>query len=74
MEILPVTGEFSINDHQEFWQTLVKGSAPVVMVKNSMPTGVWEEKELVALEYLQDKLPSLPVTLHADAWLGCGVK
>jgi hypothetical protein len=74
VEILSVSGEYPISDLQEFWRVMVKGSAPVVMLKNSMSPIEWQEKERVALDYLQDKLPSLPTTLYARAWFGCGVK
>jgi len=74
VEILPVAGEYPISDLHEFWRDMVKGSAPVVMLKNSMSIEEWEERERIALDYLQDKLPSLPTTLYANAWLGCGIK
>lgn len=74
VEILPVIGEYPISDLQEFWSDMVKGSAPIVMLKNSMSPEEWEEKERVALDYLQNKLPSLPTSLYAKAWLGCGIK
>lgn len=74
VEILPVSGEYPVSELEDFWSDMVKGSAPIVMLKNSMSSEEWEEKERVALDYLQDKLPSLPTTLYAKAWLGCGTK
>jgi ubiquinone/menaquinone biosynthesis C-methylase UbiE len=74
VEILPVAGEYPITDLQGFWRDMVKGSAPIVMLKKSMSPEEWEEKERVALDYLQNTLPSLPTSLYAKAWLGCGVK
>ena len=74
VEIHPVSGEYPISDLEEFWRDMVKGSAPIIMLKNSMSPEEWEEKEGVALDYLQHTLPSLPTSLCAKAWLGCGVK
>ena len=74
VEIHPMSGEILIDDLQEFWRDMVKGSAPIVMMKNSMSPQEWEEKERIALEFLESKLPSLPTSLTAKAWLGCGVK
>jgi ubiquinone/menaquinone biosynthesis C-methylase UbiE len=74
VEIHPVSGEIPINDLQEFWSDMVKGSAPIVMMKNSMSPEEWHESERVALEFLHSKLPTLPTSLSAKAWLGCGVK
>jgi ubiquinone/menaquinone biosynthesis C-methylase UbiE len=74
VEIHPVSGEIPISDLREFWSDMVKGSAPIVMMKNSMSPEEWEEKERIALEFLDYKLPSLPTSLSAKAWLGCGIK
>lgn len=74
VEIIPVEGEYPISDVEEFWTDMVKGSAPLIMMKNGMPPEAWKEKECVALAYLGEKLPKLPTVLTAKAWLGCGIK
>ena len=53
---------------------MVKGSAPIQMLKNGMGVDVWREKEILALQYLQDRLPTVPTTLASDAWLGTAIK
>ncbi len=58
----------------EFWESMVKGSAPIQMLKKSMGETAWREKEILALDYLEEKVPSTPTTLTSDAWLGLGVK
>lgn len=72
--IHPVTYDFPVNSIDEFWRDMVRGSAPLVMLKNSMSEEEWQEKERVALEYLEKTLTQIPATLSSDAWLGCGRK
>jgi hypothetical protein len=74
VKIIPMEGEYPISDLEEFWTDMVKGSAPIVMMKNGMSSDEWKEKERIALEYLGEKLSKLPTVLTARAWLGCGIK
>ena len=53
---------------------MIKGSAPIQMLKKSMGEVGWREKEILAFDYLKERLPSLPTELTSDAWLGVGVK
>ena len=59
---------------EKFWEDMIKGSAPLVMMKNSMPDEVWQKKSRIAVDYLHGVLNTLPTTLAADAWLGVGTK
>lgn len=74
VEIVPVEGEYPISDLEEFWTDMVKGSAPIVMMQQGMSPEEWKEKERIALEFLKNNIPSLPTSLTAKAWLGCGIK
>lgn len=74
VEIRSVTKPFPATTLPEFWEHMVKGSAPLQMLKKSMGETVWREKEILALDYLKERLPSLPMPLTSDAWLGVGVK
>lgn len=74
VEIHPVTQSVAINSVQEYWDDMVKGSAPLVMMKNSLSEKAWEEKNQIALDYLHDIIGTCPTSLSADAWLGVGVK
>lgn len=69
-----VTQEYHIDSITGLWGDLVKGSAPVAMMKKNMSLEAWEEKEKIALDFMADSLPDLPVALTSDAWLGYGVK
>jgi len=44
------------------------------MLKKSMGEAAWREKEILALDYLKERLPSIPTELTSDAWLGVWVK
>jgi len=67
----------------------LKPSAPLQMLKRSimpvrgeyvephldaMGETLWFEKEILALNYLKERLPELPTALTLDAWLGVGLK
>ncbi len=72
--IKSVRKSFPVESVRSFWHDMVKGSAPVTMMKNSMAAAEWCEKELLALAYLHEVLPETPTSLTSDAWLGSGVK
>lgn len=74
VEIRCVTKSFPVQSISEFWESMVKGSAPLLMLKNGMDESEWREKEVLALHYLKAHLPAMPTTLSSDAWLGLGVK
>lgn len=65
---------FPVTSVAKFWQDMVKGSAPIQMLKKGMDEHTWREREALAIQYLEEHLPSLPTTLSSDAWLGSGVK
>ena len=65
---------FPVTSIPAFWEDMVKGSAPIQMLKKSMGENAWREKEILAIKYLAENLPSLPTVLTADAWLGLGFK
>ena len=53
---------------------MVRGSAPLVMMKKTVGEAVWREKEKIALGYLEEVLAGKQGELTSDAWLGVGVK
>lgn len=65
---------FPVTSISEFWANMVKGSAPIQMMKKGMGEAAWREKEVLAIQYLEERLPTLPTKLSSDAWLGIGVK
>jgi ubiquinone/menaquinone biosynthesis C-methylase UbiE len=74
VKIERVTKEFPVETIPAFWEAMVKGSAPIQMLKNSMGEALWQEKEKLALSYLKDRLLSTPTSLASDAWLGTGIR
>ncbi len=74
VEIRCITKAFPVTTLPEFWTNMVKGSAPLQMMKKSMGEALWREKEKVALAWLEETLPALKGPLTSDAWLGLGVK
>jgi len=74
VEIIPISKGFTIDSIEEFWEGMIKGSAPLVMMKNNMPEDLWQEKNKIALDYLQSKIPTLPTSVTAEALFGIGVK
>jgi hypothetical protein len=53
---------------------MVKGSAPIQMMKKGLGEELWCEKEKLALAWLEETLPTLKGPLTSDAWLGVGIK
>lgn len=53
---------------------MIKGSAPIQMMKKGLGKALWREKEKLALAWLEETLPALKGPLTSDAWLGVGVK
>ncbi|MBI4938421.1 MAG: methyltransferase domain-containing protein [Nitrosomonadales bacterium] len=65
---------FPVESIPEFWAGMVKGSAPIQMLKKGMGEAMWTEKEVLAIRFLEEKLTELPTRLSSDAWLGMGIK
>jgi hypothetical protein len=53
---------------------MVKGSAPIQMVKKGMGEAAWQEREVLAIRFLEEKLTELQTRLSSDVWLGVGFK
>ncbi|MEM7443538.1 MAG: class I SAM-dependent methyltransferase [Pseudomonadota bacterium] len=69
-----VTLSSEITSAEDFWAGMVKGSAPVLMLKNATPEEVWREKSKRAVDHIETEVGPLPVTLSATAYVGVGVK
>lgn len=69
-----VTNSLEIDSIDLLWDELVKGSAPIAMMKANLDEDEWREKEQAALRYLHEALPELPVTLGTSAWFGMGTR
>lgn len=67
-------GAWLVADAEKFLDSMVKGSAPLEMMKNNLGPDVWAEKRKLIQAYLREKLPPLPATLHSRAFIAVGKK
>jgi ubiquinone/menaquinone biosynthesis C-methylase UbiE len=74
VEVHRVSRRLPVNSAREFWEGMVKGSAPIVMMKSAMPEEAWREKSEIAIECVEKTVAAFPASLSADAWFGIGVK
>jgi len=74
VQIQRVTKQFPVESVKKFWHAMVKGSAPIMMMKQSMPKAEWAEKQWLVMHYLHEQMPDTPTSLSSDAWLGTGLK
>jgi len=74
VQVQRVRKHFPVESVKAFWYAMVKGSAPITMMKQNMAKAEWAEKEWLALHYLHEQLPNMPTSLSSDAWLGTGIK
>ncbi len=72
--ITPFDGYWTVEDVEAFLDSMIRGSAPLVMLKNSLPEEVWAEKRAVMLDYLNDQITELPASLSSRAFIGTGRK
>ena len=74
VEVSPFTIQFTVSSIGEFWRDMVRGSAPLVMLKKGFSEKEWAEKEALALEYLRKTITEVPTSLGSDGWIGYGEK
>lgn len=72
VHIEPITHGFSVPSGEEFWQSMVSGSAPITMMKQQKSPEEWAEKEQGALRYIRENLKSSE--LSSTAYLAIGEK
>ena len=69
-----VERHFEFASAEELWRGLVDGSAPVAMMKASLPTDIWEAKSFAAQEAIRTLVGAFPAQLGTTAWMGVGLK
>ncbi|TPW15966.1 MAG: Methyltransferase type 11, partial [Halothiobacillaceae bacterium] len=65
-------GTWQVDNVETFVDSMVRGSAPIAMLKYQLGAEAWSEKRAIMLAYLQEKLVNLPTTLNSRAWIGTG--
>jgi SAM-dependent methyltransferase len=74
VKVTAFDGEWQVRGAEEFLESMVKGSAPLEMMRKNLPGEVWAEKRKLILGFLQENLPALPATLTSRALIAVGVK
>ena len=67
-------GYWQVNNVEEFFDSIVRGSAPIVMIKNRLSEPEWTEKRNVMLDYMKSRLTELPASLNSRAYIATGIK
>ncbi|MDH5633915.1 MAG: methyltransferase domain-containing protein [Gammaproteobacteria bacterium] len=67
-------GKWQVTDAEEFLDSMIRGSAPIVMLKSRFDEAAWQEKRTIMLDYLRAQMTDLPVILTARAYIGTGEK
>jgi ubiquinone/menaquinone biosynthesis C-methylase UbiE len=71
VRVEPHTHSMEVREAGELWEWLVRGSAPLVMLKQRLGPAEWERQSALAKAYLAEQLPA-PRTLSTTAYLGFG--
>lgn len=72
--ITPFDGLWPVESAEQFLDSIVRGSAPLVMLKNQVGDEIWAEKRKIMLDYLRAELTELPSTVSSRAFIGVGSK
>lgn len=74
VQITPVQGEYLVESIETFWANMVKGSAPLNLMKLNKSPDEWLALEAKAIDYLKTAIPTMPTSLTVKAWLASGEK
>ena len=72
--ILLVTHAMEAPNVDVFWDNLLRGSVPLVMLREKVGEDAWATMAMLGKKYLADHVGDGPISLNSDAWLGVGVK
>lgn len=72
--VTPFDGAWLIDNTEKFLDSMVRGSAPLEMMRKNLPAGVWVEKRKLIQAHLEKNLPALPATLYSKAFIATGTK
>jgi hypothetical protein len=67
-------GEWPIESCERFFDSMIKGSAPLEMMRSRLPEDMWIRKKKLMLAFLETQLHKLPATLTSRALIGTGTK
>lgn len=69
-----VTKEFLFDNTISFWDSMERGSIPIVLYKNCFNKEAWQSKRKMAISYISEELGNKPRILTSNAWLARAVK
>jgi len=72
--VTPFDGYWPVDGIEDFLDSMVRGSAPIVLLKSKLGEVVWAEKRAIMLAYLKSNLTNIPTSLNSRAWIGTGIK
>lgn len=73
IKIEAIRHDFPIDNADEFWESMVRGSAPITMMKHNLPKDEWLEKETISKQFVHDNLNGAH-SLYSTAYLAIGRK
>ncbi len=73
ISIEPIRHDFPIENAESFWESMVRGSAPITMMKSILPKDEWTKKETVAKKFVYENLNGAK-SLYSTAYLAIGRK
>ena len=74
VRIEPHTERVTPPDASTLWASMVRSSAPLVLLRRRLGETEWARREPDALQVLVRGLESGPRELSTSAWLACGTK
>jgi len=73
VRIEPMTVTIRPSNAQEFWSSMSRSSAPLVLLRNRLGEAEWQRREPIMIEFLGQALAREP-ELATTAWLAVGYK
>src|SRR5690606_38246203 len=63
-----------VHSADDFWHEMVRGSAPMALLRRKLGEAEWTRQEEIARGYLREHLTELPARLGSTAYLAVGTR
>jgi len=74
VRVEPVCHALAVTNIDSFWHGMVRGTAPIALLRHKSSTDEWARIEAAALDHIRRALPELPAMLSSTAYLAVGRK
>nr|WP_244846638.1 class I SAM-dependent methyltransferase [Mesorhizobium sp. L-8-3] len=74
VRVEPVSHAMTVTDVESFWHGMVRGVAPIALLKHKASPRQWARTEAAAKAHIAGALPELPALLPSVAYLAVGRK